>query len=249
MVDSVFHQAKPTKRAGLPGQHMKRYIARAVVSLCPAAIAGCFAVQANAQMLTFEFSGTLTQVVLNPGGNEDNWGSVGDPFWGTLSFDPTRQNAVGPYYINPQYNIASYQYDFGTDPVEQAITMSLSTPSTTRQIGNTTINASFLQIGDSVGDCTFTCWGEYGHDAYINFNLADATGSGISGFCVPSNLNLNDWATHYVDITGLSGGDYVRGEITAITLIPEPRVEMMIGLGFTIWSLKQLNRFKLQADR
>jgi hypothetical protein len=219
---------------------MTRYLARFLISLAVPVTAAGLAIQANAQMLTFEFHGTLTEVVSDPYGFADEWGSVGDPFWGTLSYDPTWQNSMGAVSTNPQNHSVTYMYlSGGRYPAEQAITMSLSTPSQTRQIGDTLINASFLNVWGSPGNYGFSCEGEYAHGFGLGFNLADVTGAGLSGTSVPSSLDLNNWASHYVDIWGLPAGGYVRGDITSIQVVPEPRAEMMFALGIIVWILKR----------
>lgn len=215
---------------------MKTYLARTVVSLCSMAIAGCLAVQANAQMLTFEFGGTLTQVTPDNSGLPAIWGSEGDPFGGTLSFDPSwlNSNSNGSGFYSYLYNQSQF-------PTEQQISLSISTPSDSRQIGpNSGVqNIVVLRINDTPGDCLLNCAGEYGGSWILDFTLSDPVGSGLNGTSVPSNLNLNDWATHYVQMNGPGG--MVQGNITSLQLIspqsvtpqfvPEPSVVTMLSLG------------------
>ncbi len=191
----------------------------------------CLAAQANAQMLTFEFSGTISQVVSDPSGEAVKWGSVGDPFSGTLSFDPTWQNVNnGSGY---------YTYNPAGDPAEQGITMFLNTPSAHHQIGINPVNQVSLSVGGSPGDYNFSCSAEYGNGYLMGLFLSDATGAGISGTSVPSNLNLNDWTSHYINIWGFQAGGHVQGDITSIQLVPEPRADVMMGLGITLWILRR----------
>ena len=109
---------------------MKKFFIRPIISLTLSMAAACVGAQANAEMLTFAFSGTLTEVVGDPG-STDGWGVVGDPFWGTLSYDPTWQNSNNGH-LNNTGDYAFYDYALERDPPERAITLSLSTPSLTR---------------------------------------------------------------------------------------------------------------------
>ncbi|MGA2280377.1 MAG: hypothetical protein ABSG80_08760 [Verrucomicrobiota bacterium] len=213
-----------------------KYRVRHFVSLILTTAVAYLTVQANAQMLTFEFSGTLTEVGNDP--LAGTWGSVGDPFWGYLSFDPTWQNSNGSSFVDLN-NDGWYNYPnaYAQTPAEQAITMSLSTPSRTAQTENAPFNPTYLIAGGSPGNYTFSCQGNWYGELAMSFILTDATGAGISGTSIPSNLDLNDWAIHYVDIEGGAGN--VQGDITSIQLVPEPRVEMMIGLGIIVWSLRR----------
>src|SRR5689334_19922600 len=110
---------------------MARPLARSSISFILMATAVYFTSRANAEMLTFSFSGTLTEVV-GDYGTTDGWGSVGDPFWGTLSFDPTWQN-LNNQHLNSTGDYGFYDYLLYRDPPEQTISFSLSTPSVTRQ--------------------------------------------------------------------------------------------------------------------
>lgn len=210
---------------------MTRKFVRFLSSLILLMTGVCLAVQASAQMLTFEFSGTLSEVVSDPLGEAVKWGSVGDPFWGTLSFDPTWQNANnGSGY---------YTYNPAGDPAEQAITMFLNTPSAHHQIGINPVNLVSLSVGGSPGDYTFSCSGEYGNGYLMGLFLSDATGAGISGTSMPSNLNLDDWTSHYIDIWGFQAGGHVQGDIMSIQVVPEPRADLVMGLGFILWLLRR----------
>jgi hypothetical protein len=218
-------------------ENMTRPLVRSFILLILTVTAVYFTSLAHAEMLTFSFSGTLTEVVGDYGAT-DGWGSVGDPFWGTLSFDPTWQNLNNQHLISTG-DYGFYDYLLYRDPPEQAITFSLSTPSVTRQVPNGALNVTTLTAGFYQGNHFFSCDGEYAHGASIWFNLADATGAGISGANIPSNLDLSNWAIHYVDIHGLTQGAKVRGEITSLQLVPEPRTELVVGLGFIAWGLAQ----------
>jgi hypothetical protein len=210
---------------------MTRKFARFLSSLILLMTGFWLAVQANAQMLTFEFNGTLNQVINDPSGEAAKWGSVGDPFWGTLSFDPTWQNANN--------GSGDYTYDPASDPAGQAITMFLNTPSAHHQIGINPVNLVTLSVGGSPGNYTFCCSGEYGNGYLMELVLTDPAGAGISGTSLPSNLNLNDWAGHYINVWGFQAGGDVQGDITSIQLVPEPHIGMVIGLGIVVWGLRR----------
>jgi hypothetical protein len=210
---------------------MTRKFVRFLSSLILLVTGVCLAAQVNAQMLTFEFSGTLSQVVDDPSGEAAKWGSVGDAFWGTLSFDPTWQNANnGSGY---------YTYNPAGDPAEQAITMFLNTASAQHQIGINPVNLVSLSVGGSPGNYNFSCSGEYGNGYLMGLFLSDPAGAGISGNSMPSNLNLADWSSHYINIWGFQAGGTVQGEIASIQVevVPEPRAVIMMGLGIVLWIL------------
>src|SRR5690349_14600356 len=130
---------------------MKRYVARIIVSLLFLVIAGGVVIQASAQMLTFEFSGTLTQAVPDGSGLNILWGSVGDQFSGTLSFNPDALNSpsnIDTSVISPSRTI--YGYQPGRDPMAQAITMDIETAYAHKYIGiNPTDIAPLLIVDDS----------------------------------------------------------------------------------------------------
>jgi hypothetical protein len=211
--------------------------------MIPPTVAVCLAATANAQMLTFDFSGTLTQVVPDNSGFPDIWGSVGDPFSGTLSFDPTWLNSPNDTDFGGDSTRVDYGYERGRDPAEQAITMDISTPFAHKYIGvNPTDIGPDIIINDTQGNCSFTCWGEYGGSYLLNLILTDPTGPGLSGTSVPSDLDLSDWATHEVVLGGPGGNVY--GEITSLQVVPEPRAEMMLGVGIIIWSFARRTIFQ-----
>src|SRR5690349_3118977 len=111
---------------------MKTYITRSVIPLALQVAATSLALQVNGQMLTFEFSGSLTEVMNDPYGYASEWGSVGDPFTGYLSYDPSFWN-INPGGGNASTEEYYYKADGYSDP-EAAITFSISTPSMSGQI-------------------------------------------------------------------------------------------------------------------
>jgi hypothetical protein len=224
---------------------MKTYLTRTVVSVLSAVIAVCLSVQTHAQILTFEFSGTLSEVnaadSLTAG-----FGSVGDPFWGNLSFDPTWQNSVGSAFVNLK-NQGWYPY-YPDDPAEQAITMSFNTAAKSTQLLISTLDGSYLIAGGTPGNYTFECQGNWvgGGEGLMEFVLGNTTGAGISGTSVPSNLDLNDWTVHYVALQGNAGAAGLQANITSIQMVPEPGAKLMTELGFI--TLSSLSGLKIRQE-
>lgn len=204
--------------------------------LIPLAAVACLAVRANAQLLTFEFQGTLTEVVSDPYGLADAWGSVGDPFWGYLSYDLSYHDPTSGFVMG---DTEFYGYREFSDPAGATITLSLSTPSQQQLIPGASGLAQAM-VTDNPANDMFVLSGEYAHGFYLGLYLTDATGTAVSDTGLPANLDLSNWASsHYVNITGFPDGGYVRGDITFIQVVPEPRTETLIAMGIGVWSLRR----------
>jgi hypothetical protein len=192
----------------------------------------CFALHANAELTTFEFQGTLTEVVSDAYGLAGAWGSVGDPFWGYLSYDPVWHNAVGGYIDNNNPYTEWYSYNAFHDSPQAKIELAVSTPSQ-EQVVRGDMGADISSVTNSPTYDSFFAGGEYGYGFYLAFFLQDNTGTAISSTALPADLKLTDWShSHYVDITGLPEGGYVRGNITSISSpVPEPATILLLGCG------------------
>src|SRR5690348_11307902 len=215
---------------------MKRYRTRYLLLMISTLVAAILAVQANAQMLTFEFSGTLTEVVNDPLGYADFWGTVGNSFTGYLSYDPTfwKNNPVGDGYSSSS-NAGEASYYVRGDPAytpEAAITFSIITPSKTAWYPGA-LPVSTAYVNNYPGNYSFIVGGEWSDTAFVTLNFSDPAGAGLSGTDLPTTLNLANWAgpDYFAVKISDSGPGYVQGNINSLQQVPEPRPEMIIGVG------------------
>ncbi len=185
-----------------------------------------FALQARGELVTFEFEGKISEAV----GGPPYLGSVGDPFWGYLTYDTSYGGSI---------------YDSGTSRTEyyenwlrpeNDIVLSFSTPFTTVKAG---MNAGVTVTDSPTYDSLFA-WGEYVWVYDIRFGFEDSTGTALSDTSLPTDLKLDDWSSAYMQVDVTDG--YVRGDIKSIHRVPEAQTTMLLIIG--IIGLAGLRRWR-----
>jgi hypothetical protein len=187
---------------------------------------------ASAFVVRFQLEGVLT--VFSTYGLPDHGISVGDPFVGTLQFDSSRSlyhgEEPGYYEGNVAYEISVRGQTFG-------VVYGTQTYVTDGPAGDE------LQVIEWSGDYSYSPYLFLVADCYTQFLLSDLSGTALSSVNFPTHLELADWPDqHFIEFSG-SGYDSsgplefsLRGNLTAITTVPEVDSATMLALGLLLLS-------------
>lgn len=182
---------------------------------------------ASAFVVNFQIEGVLTEFTTY--GLPDHGISAGDPFVGTLQFDSTRSlyggEQPGCYEGNVAYEISVRGHTFGV--VYGTQTFITDSPS-----------GDELRVIEWQGDYSYSPYLFRVADSYTQFLLSDLSGTALSSVSFPSHLDLVDWPDqHFIEFSGSGYDDsgplefYLRGNLTAITTVPEVDSATMLSLG------------------
>ncbi len=176
---------------------------------------------AQAEWITIEISGSVTDVVDMGLGNNFHFG---DPVSGTYTFDSTTPYSYTPqgdgywHYTAPagvSLNINGFNFQTNPDSVYFLITVVNDNLGTDSYAIQSDVNLSFN--GDPVST--------------IAWYLHDSTGTALSSDALPliTTSDLTKWDTNMLDIQVFKS--LIRAEITSAEVVPEPASAVLLGLG------------------
>lgn len=182
---------------------------------------------ADAFVVNFRIEGVLTDFTTY--GLSDHGISVGEPFVGTLRFDSTRSRYGGE---EPGYYESSVAYEMVVRGQTFGVVYGTQTCVTDSPSGDE------LRVIEWLGDYSYSPYLSLVADRYTQLLLRDRSGTALSSGNFPTHLDLADWPDqHTIEFSG-SGYDisgplefYLRGDLTAITTVPEVNSATMLALG------------------
>ena len=165
----------------------------------------------------FTFSGTVTQPGAFFAGS-----AVGDPFTGTLFYDPTRPDT------DPDPSVGNYNM---SDPFGSQVYMTLNI-----SVGGQTYNliTPFLYcaifVSNQPGGDTLTAGGEV--TAPSSITLSDFTGTALSSDALPPSINIGNWDSGVITVRDFVGPTEVPfiGSINGTRAVPVPSVCALLAL-------------------
>lgn len=183
----------------------------------------------SAHAVDFNFSGTVTQPgAFFPGS------SVGDPFTGTLYYDPTRPDT------DPDPSLGNYNM---SDPSHTYLALSISVGGVTIGLINPSLSCSIL-VSNLPGGDTFTAGGEV--LAPSSITLSDSTGAALTSDALPTNLDIANWDSGVItvrDFVGVSEVPFI-GTINGTRAVPEPTISTLLAMASVALALDWLRRTK-----
>jgi hypothetical protein len=175
----------------------------------------------KSRAFSYEFSGRITEIAEDPWGWINGWGSVGDRFWGTLSYEPSGGNSY-------QYEDRTvYVSDYMSYPASLRLTLRTATQY------SDTYGHELVEVRNSSTLDSLTIAGEALAAPSLSLTLEDSTGTALSDNSLPESLDPADWPRAWVQ---LGGRGNLVGEITSfdrVDHVPEPStcVLMLLPLG------------------
>jgi hypothetical protein len=200
------------------------YIVLAIVLSCPA-------ISGYAEMITYNFTGTITSVTTNTNNTIPNL-DVGDTFSGYTSFESTGWNGSnGTVYVSLN----------GVD-------LLFTGPSIYGGVALTPNSYSLRIAGDAAGDITGSTFSAF------NFgpDLIDSNGSAGITELFPESLNLQEFETNIFRIMGTYPSDpsiglNAVGRLDSFTVaVPEPSCVLALLSGLTVYSVKRMRTMRRQ---
>ena len=163
--------------------------------------------------------------------------ATGDSFTGTISYN-TAQSGYSIHGPNDQ-SLMSYSAPSPLVTIfVQGQEFDLSSPSLyVFNSGSENLITTAAGPGADPDTQIKTPWGSFDCSGGANmgqFTLENLSGSALSASCLPTQLNLADWADGHQIVLSHNGSFYMDAEITSIGSItdaPEPSTVALLGLG------------------
>jgi hypothetical protein len=207
------------------GQKMKTWLFKSAFSRLARLLVVVAALGASVStraLVSVEFYGTLTEVAPAAGdttGLATSWGAVGDPFWGTLSYDPLSSQPGG--WWGPD----GVQYVFYPAVPHLLV---LDTASQHAELPGVS-GYVVANVVDSPTLDSFTAAGESYAALFMTLTLEDSTGTALSDTSLPTKLDLSDWTRGSIDLEFVYGGiGHVRGDIASLHSVPDSGSSAML---------------------